>query len=588
MLKTNNLMIKKSFTLICAAAAAAILLASCKKEPAGGQDQPEEPTEWLKELEGTKILEKSNAIGVVKDAAGTPLAGIPVTDGYSYVLTDENGVYQMEASRYARIIYLSVPAEFEIPQSEQHAPLFYSTKAFNKKNQNRNDFTLTKLAAPEEKFTLVMIGDPQCQNDSEVNRYKLETVPDIKAKLDNEASKYVNPYAVTLGDVTFDSFGTWEPMKKTMENVKLASGKYLNFFQCIGNHDHNSLTSGDDYEATQQFVNVFGPTDYSFDRAQTHIVVMDNVMATSRKSNSSPNKYTWNYGAGFTKQQLKWLEADLKLVSNKSSKMLVLCMHIPMRGGGSTGDGSNFNTDAYFSDVMAMMKDFKEAHIMIGHTHYSQNYIHTNVKTKSGHSVYEHIHGAACGGWWSCNSNATGGPNGYTVYEVDSNHMKNWMMMGTGRRTDYQMRVYDGNQIYNGSKGYELAWYNASQTAGTSMIPVRGYANLKNCLVAEIFDDDENWKVELYEDGVKKGDLKKVANGSCCNVAIAAYFFNELGKNTDTWSNRTCSHYWYINVGDPASYKNKKWEIRATQVIPDSGEVNTFAHASLTTDYGEF
>ena len=558
-------------------------------DPDNGKTNPDE--ERVDVINGTTIAEGITACGLVSDAAtGKGIPGIPVTDGYDYVKTDENGVYQIKANRYTRKIYISVPSEYKIPlDSSTHIPLFYSTKTFERNKVNRNDFKLESQPV-ENNFTLVMIGDPQCQTDAQITRYETETVPAMLNTLNNghAQGKYPNAYGITLGDITFDSTNLWEGMKKSMSNLKLTDGSWFPIFQCIGNHDHNSLEKTSDYDATGKYVEYFGPTDYSFNRGQAHIVVMDDIMCTTVSSNSSPNKATWGYNGGFTRIQYDWLCKDLDMVQDKAQKMVVLCMHIPMRAGANSG-GASFNKSAYYSEVLALLKQFREAHIMIGHTHYTQNYIHTSTICKGGQPVYEHVHGAACGGWWSCNSNVTGAPNGYFMYEVEGNSIVNWIELGAKTPSSYQMRVYDGNQLYTGSKGYEYMWCRASNKGGSSSITAVGNVNLKDAFVVEVFnDDDRNWKLEMFQNGAKIGDFKRLANGSCCNVCLAAYFFNELGKNTDSWTNKTASHYWYFVPAshDPASEKN--WEVRAAQTIPTSGKVNSFTCSTLTKDYGEF
>lgn len=581
----RNIRILSVFAL-CAA-----LVLSC--DPKVDPDDPNNggQEEQVDVINGTQIDEGMNAVGLVSDATtGKGIPGIPVTDGYSYVVTDANGVYQMAANRYTRNIYLSVPSNFKIPlDPDTHLPLIYSTKKFDKNTINRNDFKLEPQAV-EEKFTLVMIGDPQCQTTAQINRYTTETVPSMLSTLNqgHAEGRYPNAYGITLGDIVFDSTDLWGGMKKSMSNLKLNDGSYFPIFQCIGNHDHNSLEQNSDYDATGKFVEFFGPTDYSFNRGQAHIIVMDDIQCTKVSSNSSPNRYTWGYNGGITKIQYQWLQDDIAHVDNKSQKIAVLCMHIPMRAGASSG-GSSFNTSAFYKEVLTLLKGFKEAHIMIGHTHYAQNYIHTSYNCAGGKPIYEHVHGAACGGWWSCDSNVTGAPNGYSVYEIEGNTVKNWILLGSKTSPDYQMRVYDGNQLYNGSKGYEYAWFRSSNVGGSSNITAVGNANLKNAFVAEVFnDDDRNWKLEMWQNGAKVGDFKRLTNGSCCNICLASYFFNELGKNSDSWTNKTASHYWYFV---PSSFKpaeEKNWEVRATQTIPTSGVVNNYFCTSLTTDYHEF
>jgi hypothetical protein len=92
----------------------------------------------------------------------------------------------------------------------------------------------------------------------------------------------------------------------------------------------------------------------------------------------------------------------------------------------------------------------------------------------------------------------------------------------------------------------------------------------------------------MWQNGVKTGDFKKLSNGSCCNVCIASYFFNELGKNSDSWTNKTASHYWYYVPASLNPSAEKNWEVRAIQTIPTSDITNTYFCTSLTTDYHEF
>ena len=203
-------------------------------------------------LEGFGFL----SLDVDREITGAGIPDIPVTDGYTYTVTDANGVYQLKASRYTRNIYMSVPSEFKIPlDAGTHLPLFYSTSSFDHNKVNRNDFTLEPQAV-EDKFTMIMIGDPQCQTTAQINRYKTETVPAMIACLNggHAEGRYPNAYGMTLGDITFDSTDLWAGMKETMSNLKLQDGSWFPIFQCIGNHDHNSLEQSGDYAATGKYV----------------------------------------------------------------------------------------------------------------------------------------------------------------------------------------------------------------------------------------------------------------------------------------------------------------------------------------------
>ncbi len=567
----------------CAIFAAAVLAAACGGDGGGKSTDPEpgpEPGGDEAVINGTKIEEGNDMFGLVKDSStGKGIPGVNVTDGYSWTTTDANGVYQFNGDEiHSRDIYISVPANYKVPVDANNFPKFYSANV-NREGNSRNDFTLEPQAV-QENFTLMMMGDPQCKTNSDVNRFIKETIPDVEATLANGG--FQNVYGFTLGDITFDNTVQWDPMLKAMSRISIGGGKYMPFFQCVGNHDHDA-SKNSDYAALGNFIERFGPTDYSVNIGKAHIVVMDDIIGTST------NGSTWDYVGGFSATQYKWLAKDLELVSDKEDKLLIFCAHIPFRAGGGTSsstDGSNVNKDRYYSQVLRLMTQFKESHIMIGHTHYTQNYVHSE-KALGGLPIYEHIHGAACGAWWNSNSTVTGEPNGYTIYTVEGNQITDWFLKGTNKDATFQMRVFDGNQIYPGD--YALNWYTSSQKAGKSSITVRGNSALKGCFVADVFDDDDTyWKVELYKDGTKVGDFRRMGNGQVCNVAVAAYYFNSLGKNTSTWASRTASHYWYFPApsGNPAAETG--WEVRATQTIPSSGKTNVYTSSTLQKDYSGF
>lgn len=562
------------------AATALIWAVACEKpemnDENGGGDSP---AVEINVINGTSIEEGNNLVGLVSDSStGKGIEGVAVSDGYSVVKTDKNGVYQFESNRYARYVFISIPSEYKVPMDKNMKPAFYKN-GISRNTTNRNDFILDPLTENEDNFTLIAIGDPQVKTSAHISRYKNETIADIRSTLNvNQAKgRYTKAYAVTLGDIIHDTPNLWDAMVETMQNVKIGSG-YLPVFQCIGNHDHNAKASSD-LSATTEYVDHYGPTDYSFNRGKVHVVVMDNIVCTTT------NGSTWTYDAGFSKSQYNWLKADLDAVRNKADMMVILCCHIPFRGGSNSG-GSNVNKDKYYAETLALLKEFNEAHIMIGHTHYPQNYRHTGYTSKNGLPIYEHVHGGACGGWWSSNMNVDGAPNGYSIYEIEGNHMKNWLAKSTGFPEDFQMRVYNGNQTYTGGAGYTYNWYQNS-TGGTAKIQYRGRSFLKNAFVVSLWnDDDANWKVEFNYNGTSTPMTRVGSN--VMDAAVVSYYFNECGKNTDSWT-KALYHYWYIpspNGIDPSQLTG--WSITATQTIPGSKEVNVYATSSLQTDYSGF
>lgn len=543
--------------------------------------EPEEPIDPDKpSINGTALTEGNDLAGLVFDSTtGKGIAGVVVSDGYDCVATDANGVYQFKSNSLSRVVYISTPAEYKVPVvTSPSVPVFYK-EIKPDGSVIRTDFKLVPLPEGKEtKWIFVGIGDPQCATSSNASRYSNETIPDIKKATANEKSVY----AMTLGDIVFDSTDMWPSMKASMASVYNGAW-YIPFFQCIGNHDHDSLkedttdNAKDDYNATSTFVSTYGPTDYSFNRGDVHVIAMDDIIVTSKKSSSKSNKFTWSYNAGFTAKQVDWLKKDLELVENKAEKMVFICCHIPFKAA----------TSNYYPTVLSLLSEFKEVHLMIGHTHYTQNYIYTNSrKGKGGLPFYEHIHGSACGAWWtsSCSSTVSGEPSGYTIYYINGAHIDDWQFKGTRRDADFQLRVFNGNDIYHQEK-YPLNWYTSSQKIGTYDFVVKGNSALKNCFVVQVFnDDDANWKVELVKKstGAKIGDFKRIANGGCSNIAMSSHYYNVKGKTSDSYRSWTASHYWYYKPasGNPANETD--WEVVATQTLPGNTASHVYKCSKLT------
>ena len=316
---------------------------------------------------------------------------------------------------------------------------------------------------------------------------------------------------------------------------------------------------------------------------------MDNVICKENRTT------TWRYDGGLTDQQWKWLQQDLSLVENKSEKMIIFVAHIPFRYGVES-DGACVSYDRHYYDVLQALTEFNEAHLMIGHTHYTHNYIHHKYLTAGGTPVYEHVHCAACGAWWSGNLSAAGSPNGYTYYDIRGAGMHNWVARGTNMDdNDAQMRVYDGNASYGevqGDKDYRFSWtgggyMNQNSDATRASTFRAGQSILKDCFIAAIWgDDDSNWRVEIEYKG-NTYPMQRIRK-SIADMCVSAFYRTQLNKSTVTWS-KDLSTYWYANVpgADPATAKG--WTVKAYQTIPGSGTQNIYTCSDrLQTDYTGF
>ena len=421
--------------------------------------------------------------GVVADNHGRPLQGVVVSDGYSCTATNENGVYQLTGCEHSYQIYVSVPAEYEIPLGEG-LPRFWQQIAAGRK---RYDFTLTPLAGGKESaFNLFCVADPQCQNNSHIARFENETVPDIAGQA---AASDLPCYGITLGDIGYNTANTdytnavFPLMKRAMQAQKTG----LPLFQLMGNHD--------------------------------------------------------DYALGFRDDQVAWLAADLSFVPKE--KMVILCTHMPLR------DGTAQNVQA----VLDLLEGYAEVHVMTGHTHYAENLIYADRHP----GIYEHVHGAVCGAWWQSTINTDGTPNGYAVYRIEGPSIASWKYKGTGLDIGCQIRLYRAGDLF--MEGYTPNYRFSYAEEGQ--------------IVANVWNADETWKIEVYENGVRTGEMEPFGDDATKRDAWASgYHCGVLGRNPDNYDRTNTSHLFHYTLRNPSA----ETEVRATDPF---GNVYTQSH--LTT-----
>ena len=431
--------------------------------------------------------------GYVKDTNGNPIAGVAVSDGFSVVSTNKDGYYKITTSKDCWYIFISIPAEYEVPTNEFGQPLFYKTYS---KEIHTYDFTLTPLAGgKEKKFALFTFADPQVSKAAAYNRLMNEAIPGISTHCQELKSQGIPCYGITLGDIISNSSSTNSGgYRDDMRDAFAISKTGMPVFQVMGNHDNtfygpsnpiyaDGRSSTFELAAQREHEAMFGPVNYSFNRGDVHIVGMRDIVYRDNTSSG-------NYSPGFLKEQLEWLKQDLALVPK--DKMVVLCVHIQLFNG----------TANYIQEVLSLLDGYKEAHILSGHTHRQQLYEHTVNNT--GHKVFEHNTCAVCGAWWSANIAGDGTPNGYNVWIGEGNTFSGWYYMGynTGMNTrSHQMRLYRGNTVTGG------------EVEGDNTYGVKGYYAFNfadDILLANVYNADSKWTIQVYEDGIYSGNMSKL------------------------------------------------------------------------------
>lgn len=379
-----------------------------------------------------------NLVGRVTDGTG-PIEGVVVSDGVTVTTTDAQGIYQMRVKRNAPFVFVSVPAEYEIPV-ENGMPKIYKKIAMGDNDVVQRSFKLERTGK-KERFTLLALADVQIGRDDEVTMLDEEVLPLLIPYVQQELEAPV--YGISLGDLVWDNMPFHEVYKQRIRKIGVP------VFQVIGNHDHNKAITVD-ADADASFEAAFGPTYYSYNIGDCHFIVLDDVLYTGSSS----------YTADITDEQMAWLEQDLKYVPK--DKLIIIGLHIA-----TSRRNRPTSHVADYKELYALLDGYN-VRILSGHSH-------NNYTTTISETIEENTLGAVMGAYWNgeelCND---GSPRGYAVYEIEGNRIRNWYYKGTAFPREYQMYLYGPGEAV--SEKY------------------------RDGLILNIFNWHTTWTVEVQED----------------------------------------------------------------------------------------
>lgn len=378
---------------------------------------------------------------------GQPRAGVVVSDGITVATTDNDGVYQMYTNNRQHV-FISVPEDCEVPVNVDGSPAFYKELSFSSSSIIQRDFAL-KSCEKKTEWTLYAFADPQVGTETDVNELTNTVMPGI---LSYTSTLTNNAYGICLGDIVWNAPSLFESCKAQMQRANVP------VFSVIGNHDHNE-TVKNDTESDKEYRDAMGPTYYSVNIGDCHIVTLDDILYSGVNGRN-------DYAQTITKAQLEWLEKDLSYVSR--DKMLIICLHAPTKRRISSTHVSN-NEDLY-----ALVKDFKEVQILSGHTH-------NNFTTTIAQNITETTFGAVMGAFWYpiCND---GSPRGFGVLTFNGNQLVDKYYQGSETPREYQMAVYAPS---------DAVLWKPSAKAGDAY----------DKILINVFCWHTDWIVEVQEDG---------------------------------------------------------------------------------------
>ena len=382
------------------------------------------------------------------------LEGVVISDGNSVTKSNTNGEFELYSDFSRDFVFISLPSGYKIPQNKTGTAKFYQPITSNVNNEMNIEFYLEKSDISDNEHSFLLLADPQTRDEEDLSVMFRETVPDVKKTLININSE--NVFGVACGDIMYDRLEHYPKYEEAVNKMGIP------FFQVLGNHDLDLLANTDE-ESAITFKKHFGPSYYSFNKGEIHYVILDDVF------------WLGNSYVGYIDDiQLKWLERDLQLVSKGST--VVLFAHIPVyckiheRHDVATPKRSVVVSNR--QKLYSLLKPFK-SYLLHGHTHESE-YL------EDGNSEI-HIGGAVCGAWWTGPICREGTPKGYTVYSVKGSDLT-WQYKSYGKDFSHQLRIYP--------KGY--------------------HKNYKNAILANVWSADKNWKVTWMEDGIDKGEMKRI------------------------------------------------------------------------------
>ncbi len=300
------------------------------------------------------------------------VAGVSVSNGCEVVVTDSDGLYQVGLAP-GQILFVSQPSGYVVPVDENNLPLFFyrhypdgtPTEIAGAPVEwlwpiieptgplpESIDFPIHRLSSEETRFTAHAFADPQARSDLDQDMLREDLVNTLLG------NPYQAEFSITVGDVVFDNLGLYDRHKEMMALIGVPQ------WNLPGNHDMN-FESPNAHYANETYKKHFGPTYYSFNYGNAHVVALNNV----EYAGAGQSRFENGIYRGFVSDdQLFWLERDLARVPE--DKLIVIATHISLISVASDGDPSHDVTGPYtenFDQLLELLRPFQNVYGLAGH-----------------------------------------------------------------------------------------------------------------------------------------------------------------------------------------------------------------------------
>lgn len=498
---------------------------------------------WGATVKGT-TFEDLNANGVF-DTGEPGVANVRVSNGRDVVLSDAAGEYVLRV-RGESIIFITKPAGYRTPVNGHQLPQFYYIHqpegspaglrylgiAPTGPLPETIDFPLQASAEPSV-FEAILFADTQPQTEAELDYIR----DDVVSELIGTNARF----GMTLGDITFDDMSMFPRINSIIGQLGIP------WYNVPGNHELNLLAKDDRY-SLESFKRVFGPPYYAFEVGDAVFFVLDNIFYNGGGEVTADNfRGNGGYVAKFDKDQLVWIENELKHVPN--DKLVFLAMHSPLET--YLGDAPGVTTQNR-RDLFRLLSGREHLYAVAGHTHTTEHrYFDEDDGFQGPRPFHHHVLATVSGSWWGgpfdtrgipTTDQRDGTPNGYHILEVDGVGMS-VRFKAAGAPSDFQMRimfdVHHGGGTIDGMRDFRPGEL-LDGRLNVDQVPAAA-------VFVNLFDGGPNSQVKFSIDGGEAVEMRR--------VALKDPWINEvLTRNADTkktWVQpEVSSHLWSADLPD--------------------------------------
>ena len=365
----------------------------------------------------------------------------------SVIVTDgENFTQTKKNGKFALEINDNAEFVYIVTPSGYAADWSSGVPAFYQRAEGKNNFFFDLLKTDDTgNYSIIAVSDPQTKTKKHFAQFSAYPMQELcETSADLEGAVA----GIILGDICWDSLELLEDYKKEIVRTGIP------FYPVVGNHDHELEAQGD-IQTTATYRKAMGPENYAFCLGKDVVICLDNIIYDTQKK----------YEEGYAPHVLNFVRGLMQYIPDDAD------LYIAQHGTVYRWFDRESEWVVATSDLLDIVRGHKVTFIA-GHTHINNNMNYEK-------DIVEHNAAAICGAWWDTTYCTDGTPSGYKVYEYKDGELQ-WYYKSLGKDKDYQVEFF---------------------------MPGESPLN-PQCVVANVWDWDSQWKVEWFEDGKPMGVLE--------------------------------------------------------------------------------